>query len=241
MPAKYSAGGSLMSMQGMSVVEQSWEQVQSYGSFVIGGLFYKHFFSLAPDVMDLYPPEVRRKYREWSMDEDDNDDDDSLLESPALRKLFGKIVNAVGCTVAGLHDMSKLVPLLTKLGARHFAYGANECHFPVLGKALDRVLRDLLGQAFTAEVQQSWTMVYGFMSAIMVMGYRQAADEFNRNHPSQVSECDGASLEAAPLQRDLGTPESGASTRAEQEWNETDTAEKGRHAMRSQNPGMRAA
>jgi len=206
-----------MSMQGLSVVERSWEQVQAYGSYAVGGLFYKHYFSLAPDVMELYPPEVRQKYREWTFDEDANDDDDSILESPALRKLFGKIVNAVGCTVAGLHDMGKLVPLLTKLGARHFTYGACENHFPILGKALDRTLRDLLGPDFTHEVQQSWTMVYGFMSAIMIMGYRQACDEYTRNAqcvPDPVPER-GHDTHAA-AQRGPAS-DSGASTRAEQE------------------------
>merc|ERR1719382_852031 len=121
MPA--AAARNMLCDQGRSAVEQSWEKVQAVGAYAVGELLYKHTFELAPEAVALFPPEVRQKYRDWSADKGSEDED--VWESAALRRLFGKVVNAIGCTVAGLHDMSKLVPMLTKLGMRHINYGVS--------------------------------------------------------------------------------------------------------------------
>mmetsp|Transcript_50740 Transcript_50740/g.162383 ORF Transcript_50740/g.162383 Transcript_50740/m.162383 type:complete len:832 (-) Transcript_50740:110-2605(-) len=151
-----------------TAVEESWEQVQAIGSEVVGELLYQNFFKLAPDTVHLFPPEVRYRYRDWSADE--GVDESDIYRSPALRKLFAKVVNAVGTAVAGLQDISRLVPLLTQLGTRHVAYGVREEHFHALGKALVTALQQALGESFTLEVEFAWTMVYGFVSSIMISG-----------------------------------------------------------------------
>jgi len=166
-----------LTSSGLSAVEKSWEQVQAFGVSAVGGRLYKHFFAMAPEAMELYPAAVRRKYSEWTIDEEEL----QLLQSTtALRKLFGKVVNAVGCTVVGFQDMGRLVPMLEKLGARHGTYGVGESQYAVLGKALDLTLADLLGPAYSAEVQQSWKLVFSFMTAVMVEGHRQAIAEQER-------------------------------------------------------------
>mmetsp|Transcript_70029 Transcript_70029/g.202983 ORF Transcript_70029/g.202983 Transcript_70029/m.202983 type:complete len:104 (-) Transcript_70029:200-511(-) len=60
---------------------------------------------------------------------------------------------------------------------RHINYGVAEPHWPVLGQALDLTLRDVLGPAYTPEVQHAWTTVYGYMSALMIQGLRTAIQE----------------------------------------------------------------
>jgi len=177
-PGAAVASHALPTEQARTAVVQSWEQVQILGTFTVGELLYRHTFALAPQVVELFPLEVRAKYRVWSEGEEITDDDESSTwESKALRNLFAKVVNAVGCTVAGLHDFSKLVPMLTKLGARHVGYGVAEAYWQVLGKALDLTLSELLREAYTQEVQSAWTMVYGFMSSIMIEGLRAARQE----------------------------------------------------------------
>merc|ERR1712151_401440 len=81
-----------------------------------------------------------------------------------------------GCVVAGLQDSSKLVPLLTSLGMRHISYNTNEAYWPLLGKAVNMTLADLLGDRFTPEVENAWNVVYGFTSSIMIAGLRQAKE-----------------------------------------------------------------
>merc|ERR1719401_3348063 len=156
----------------MTAVQQSWRQVEAAGVMKVAEVLYRKSFQLLPECMALFPPEVRSKYRDWSADEEGEDDD--IWDSAALRKLWAKVVNAIGCTVAGLHDMGKLVPMLTKLGNRHINYGLQEWYWPVVGKALDLTLQELLGESYTEEVQRAWNMVYGFTSSIMIEGLRQA-------------------------------------------------------------------
>jgi hypothetical protein len=189
-------------------VEASWEQVQVLGSYRVGELLYKHTFELAPEAVNLFPIEVRHKYRDWGADEAADESD--VYESPALRKLFGKVVNAVGCAVAGLSDLGRLVPMLTHLGARHVNYGVSEIHFPILGKALTITLRECLGEAFTPEVEHAWTTVYGFITAIMIEGLRAAQKDKSRKQGS-----DPATIAGSELSRD---DDSISQASAEREW-----------------------
>lgn len=170
---------SIMSMapteQMKSAVELSWEQVQSLGTCAVAEKLYRHTFTIMPEAVHLFPSHVRMKYREWSLDE--SRDESDVYDSPALRKLFGKFINAVGCAVAGLHDDAKLVSMLVQLGGRHRSYGVHMSHFQALGKAFSLTLADILGLDFTQEVEAAWTMAYNFMSSIMMEGLRGAAED----------------------------------------------------------------
>merc|ERR1712194_867666 len=154
-------------------VERSWEKVCEVGSFTVGELLYRYTFDLAPVSMNLFPASVRNKYREWTPDEEGEENAD-LMQSVALRKLFAKVINAVGCTVAGLRDTGSLVPMLLALGNRHIAYGVPESYWVVLGEALQMTLADILGEDYTMEVKSAWATVYKFMSSIMIQGLREA-------------------------------------------------------------------
>jgi len=156
-------------------VERSWEQVQSLGTYAVAEMLYRHTFSVMPEAIHLFPSHVRMKYREWSPDEARDESD--IFDSPALRKLFSKFINAVGCAVAGLHDDTKLVPMLVQLGGRHSTYGVHASHFQALGKAFNLTLAEILGPDFTLEVERAWTMAYGFMSSIMLDGLRASLQE----------------------------------------------------------------
>jgi len=156
-------------------VERSWESIQKLGTDAVGAHIYRRFFELVPEAMDNFPAHVRAKYRDWTAEE--NEEDVDLSDSVALRKLFGKVLNAIGSVVVGLQDSSKLVPLLTSLGGRHIAYGpggVNEAFWPALGKAINMTLLDLLGEGFTTEVENAWNVVFGFASSIMIAGMREA-------------------------------------------------------------------
>merc|ERR1712066_1015723 len=59
---------------------------------------------------------------------------------------------------------------------------------PILGKAVIVTLAELLGDAFTPEVENAWNVVYGFTSSIMISGLRQAK-EAARVRALEDSEC----------------------------------------------------
>mmetsp|Transcript_114646 Transcript_114646/g.357077 ORF Transcript_114646/g.357077 Transcript_114646/m.357077 type:complete len:103 (+) Transcript_114646:3-311(+) len=46
----------------LSAVVRSWEHVQALGTYSVGEMLYRHTFELEPEVMELFPVEVRLKY-----------------------------------------------------------------------------------------------------------------------------------------------------------------------------------
>lgn len=159
-------------------VQRSWMHVKQLGTDVVGALFYKKVFELKPETQTLFPMSVRNRYRDWANDQEEREHD--LSNSPALRRLWGKVIEAVGSCVAGLHDMNKLVPQLTQLGMRHAGYGLKTEYLYVAEKVLILTLQDALGQVFTKEVEFAWTMVYSFMTATMIGGLRAMQSELEK-------------------------------------------------------------
>ena len=113
-------------------------------------LFYNHLFEIAPQVRALFP--------------------DDLGEQK--RKLMAMIATAVD----GLHNLDALVPAVKALGARHVGYGTKAEHYTVVGEALLWTLDRGLGAAFTPDVRQAWTKVYGTVATVMQAGAAEVAE-----------------------------------------------------------------
>jgi len=158
----------------MTTVQMSWETVKGLGTDKVGEAFYVKFFALEPESVQLFPLSVRQRYRDWADETEEPEVLDASLDSPALRKLWAKVVDAVGSAVAGLHDFNRLVPMLQQLGMRHVGYGLKPEYWRVAEKVLVEVLQEGLGDQFTKEVEMAWVMVYGFMTATMMAGFEAA-------------------------------------------------------------------
>lgn len=165
--------------QMITSVQLSWMHVKQLGTDVVGALFFKKVFELQPEAKALFPMSVRNRYRDWANDKEEREHD--LINSPALIRLWGKVIEAVGSCLAGLHDMNKLVPQLTQLGMRHAGYGLKMEYLYVAEKVFILTLKDALGQVFTKEVEFAWTMVYSFMTATMSCGLR-VHSEIEKKH-----------------------------------------------------------
>ena len=57
---------------------------------------------------------------------------------------------------------------------RHVAYGVEDAHYATVGKALLWTLEQGLGDAFTLEVREAWTIAYGLLAGTMQEGAREA-------------------------------------------------------------------
>jgi len=159
----------------ISAVQKSWLVVKELGTGAVGEILYRHLFSIAPQTKKLFPMSVRSRYRDWAhpVDEDEND----FINSPALRNLFAKVVDAVGTAVAGLQNINKLVPELNALGMRHINYNMEPEYFDFGGQALVLTLQDGLGSMLTEEIQQAWVSVYEFISASIISGLKFAREK----------------------------------------------------------------
>ena len=99
---------------------------------------------------------------------------------PSLRALFRgdmvhqgeRLMTMIGSAVGLLDQPEVLLPVLRNLGARHDSYGVVDTHYATVGGALLLTLEQGLGDAFTSEVREAWTAMYGVVSRTMIEASR---------------------------------------------------------------------
>ncbi|WP_371480573.1 globin family protein [Kitasatospora sp. NBC_00315] len=124
-----------------ALVKSSFAIVEPHGADV-AGYFYQHLFE--------HNPSVRGLFAEHLADQQD------------------RLWAALGALVTHLEDTDTLVGILQGLGARHAAYGALPEHFPAVGASLLATLSHFAGpEAWTPEVEASWTAVYAVVADTM--------------------------------------------------------------------------
>jgi len=99
---------------------------------------------------------------------------------PSLRALFrgdmahqgDRLMSMIASAVGLLDKPQVLLPVLRNLGARHGSYGVVDTHYATVGGALLLTLEQGLGDAFTSEVREAWTAMYGVVSRTMIEASR---------------------------------------------------------------------
>ena len=94
---------------------------------------------------------------------------------PTLQRLFKgdmvvqgvKLMQMISLAVSKLGEPEVLMPALQNLGRRHAGYGVQDDHYDTVGTALLKTLRQGLGVAYTPEVEEAWTEVYGVLAGTM--------------------------------------------------------------------------
>eukprot|EP00439_Symbiodinium_sp_Y106_P056516 s422_g7.t3 len=182
-------------------IQQSWVEVRKLGQSTVGHTFYKHMFQLVPEARKLFPMTFQRHFGEEGLFQLNFAQAVERPPAPVLEH-FTRVLEAIGTAVAGLQNKERLVPQLNALGYRHATLGLEEKYFRVGNAALMLTLHEALGSRFTTSLedrifcgldwrklldsyyvswressevsqQESWTLVYGFMSANMITGFRE--------------------------------------------------------------------
>ena len=94
---------------------------------------------------------------------------------PSLQRMFRgdmaeqrkRLMQMIAVAVKGLDRLDQLVPAVQDLGRRPAGYGVEDRHYETVGAALLWTLEKGLGDAFTAEVREAWTTVYGILATTM--------------------------------------------------------------------------
>ena len=116
-------------------------------------MFYDRLFELAPQVKVIFPADMTEQRQ--------------------------KLMATLAVVVNGLSNLQSVLPAASALAKRHIAYGAKPEHYAVVGSALLRTLEKCLGDAWTPEVAEAWTVAYGTLSTFMIeqaYGRAQAAE-----------------------------------------------------------------
>lgn len=106
--------------------------------------FYDHLFELAPQVREMFP-------------------EDMTLQN---ERMSGALMKAV----KGAHNPARVEAMLRHMGAAHSRHhSVAPEHYPYVGRALVRAVRDLSPE-WAPALGSAWVQVYEWMAAHMVLG-----------------------------------------------------------------------
>ena len=131
-----------MDSKTIETVQTSWQSVAPIAPQA-AQLFYANLFALDPEVKNLF-------------------------KTADMASQGEKLMQMIGAAVGLLGDLETLVPILKELAVRHLDYGVTAEHYNSVGTALLQTLEQGLGEAFTPEVRDAWTEVYGVMTSVML-------------------------------------------------------------------------
>ncbi|XP_020618217.1 neuroglobin-like [Orbicella faveolata] len=105
-----------------------------------------------------------------------NSTEDAMRTDDRFKRQGLVTMQHVDLAVASLSDLGSIVPALKDLGARHSMYKVEEYHFGPVGAALLGTLDMGLGEKFTPEVKEAWTVVYGIVADTMKAGLKEVLE-----------------------------------------------------------------
>ena len=123
------------------LVQDSWDKVKAI-SDTAAELFYGKLFELDPNLKPMFA----------------NSD---------MKEQGKKLMQMIGAAVKGLDTLGELVPAVQALGKRHIGYGVEAGHYDTVGAALLDTLAKGLGDDFTDELKEAWTITYTTLATVM--------------------------------------------------------------------------
>lgn len=123
------------------LVQDSWSKVVPIAD-TAASLFYGRLFELDPSLKPLF-------------------------KSSSMPEQGKKLMQMITVAVKGLDDLGTLVPAVQALGKRHKGYGVKDSHYETVGTALLWTLGQGLGDGFTPQVREAWTITYTVLADTM--------------------------------------------------------------------------
>lgn len=137
-----------MTPEQVTLVKDSWAQVAPI-SEQAAELFYGKLFELNPGYRALFKGDMKSQ-----------------------GKMLMSVLNTA---VTSLDKLDTIVPVVQDLGRRHVDYGVKDEDYAVVGEALLWTLGQGLGDGFTDDVQEAWTLTYPTLSGVMIEAAHSAA------------------------------------------------------------------
>jgi hemoglobin-like flavoprotein len=130
-----------LSARQIEMVQSTWQQVVPIADQA-ASLFYGRLFELDPNLKILFA-------------------------NTEMQEQQKKLMQMITVAVNGLDHLDQIVPAVQELGRRHVGYGVHDGHYPTVATALLWTLERGLGEAFTPEVQEAWTVTYTILADTM--------------------------------------------------------------------------
>jgi nitric oxide dioxygenase len=72
--------------------------------------------------------------------------------------------------VRSIHSIDSFQPAARALGVRHRGYGVRAAHYRLMGAALLGALAEAMGDGWTPEAEEAWTLAYNLIAETMMTG-----------------------------------------------------------------------
>ncbi|XP_078287081.1 x globin [Rhinoraja longicauda] len=108
-------------------------------------------------------------------------DIDDLKMSKELQSHGLRVMSFIEKSVARLDQEEKLEQLAFDLGYSHCRYNAPPKYYPYVGVQFIAVVKPILKDQWTAEVEQAWECLFDYLTSTMKRGY-QEAEQRNKVH-----------------------------------------------------------
>lgn len=129
-----------MNIQQINLVQQSFALLEGRTDEA-AALFYQRMFELEPSLRPLF--------------------------RSSLHHQGAKLMAMLGFIVSTLKKPAVMIPAIKQLGQRHVIYGVQQQHYRTVSDAFFWALAQVLGEAFTPEVAESWHELYYLVAGLM--------------------------------------------------------------------------
>ena len=130
-----------MTPEQKDLVQSSWEKVVPIAD-TAAELFYARLFELDPALQPMFA----------------NSD---------MKEQGKKLMQMITVAVKGLDNLEQILSAVQDLGRRHVDYGVEASHYDTVGAALLDTLGKGLGDDFTPETKEAWTVTYTTLATVM--------------------------------------------------------------------------
>jgi methyl-accepting chemotaxis protein len=91
-----------------------------------------------------------------------------LFAHTDMKRQGSSLMATLVAVISGAERGENLIPILHKLGAKHYRYGAKAEHYPLVGSVLLETFYEYLGPRFTIAMQDAWNQAYELISEQMM-------------------------------------------------------------------------
>jgi len=130
----------------------SWKKVKEYGVEKIGMAMFNNLFIKDPESFQMF-----KTFR----------DDQNWKDSKGFKSHSKIVVTVIGNAVGNETGESKMKTTLQNIGQAHALFLIQPHHFGYMREAMMDKLREVLGDEFTHEVQESWGDSYDVFADAM--------------------------------------------------------------------------
>lgn len=129
-----------MTEQQIQLVQESWAKIAP-SSDQVAVLFYDRLFEIATHFKPLFKNDITEQGR--------------------------KLMRMISMAIHALPNLEQVLPAVQQSGVRHTEYGVQPQDYEVVGAALLWTLEQGLGDDYTAELQEAWTLTYATLADVM--------------------------------------------------------------------------